>query len=52
MPEAQCWRTALVVCRVCDHEHVAVWPETADETALECPHCHSMSCEPQQLDPP
>lgn len=39
------WITGWVVCRICEHEHVAVIPAGCDWANLECPDCHNMTCE-------
>ena len=34
-------------CRVCNYEHIAVYPENIqDEDNQECPKCRAMACEP------
>lgn len=34
------WTTTLVLCTLCTHQWVAVYP--AGTALLECPHCHYM----------
>lgn len=39
------WRSCRARCRVCDHRQISVFPVTADDSALECGKCHSMTAE-------
>lgn len=40
-PLAGLWRTGLLVCLLCDEEHVGVWP--ADQVP-GCPYCENGVC--------
>jgi hypothetical protein len=52
VPEGTLWKTAWVVCRICGHRHVSVYPlvDELDECALQCPNCEHMTCEPDEED--
>ena len=43
------WKTVTVKCRICGHEHVAVYPEDVlDEECIECHKCGHMTCGPNK----
>ncbi len=39
------WYVADCKCRVCNKEHIGVFPDTADSETLECSRCHLMEAE-------
>lgn len=55
-PEGKGWLVAWVVCRMCKHRHVSVYPAAIMESIednQECPKCHNMTCEPvEYIKPP
>lgn len=43
------WKTITVLCRICKHRHVSVYPaDIVDEEHQECPDCHNMTCGPEE----
>lgn len=47
------WKTARVRCRLCGHEHVAVYElPNLHEDGQECTNCNNMTCEPIEQSPP
>lgn len=51
-PDAESgWYAGRVVCMVCAHEWVAVWPSEARTKAFECPNCGAMAGMPDPEEP-
>lgn len=45
------WRHGWVVCRICGHRHMSVWPmDIVDECAQECSRCGHLACEPEECE--
>jgi hypothetical protein len=45
------WTFSWVICRLCGHRHMAVYPcDIIEEENQECPRCRHMTCEPEDDD--
>jgi len=48
-PDGTEWCSGALVCRMCAHEHVSVWPASiVDEECQECPECGNMTAGPSE----
>ena len=41
------WWSGVGICQLCGHEQVMVWPDEANDKALECAACGAMAVMPE-----